>query len=108
MAALSIVLLHWLWSVWGVAHGGVNHLFPRAREDRVRIGQELRGLTSLHLPPGGPEGPLPGFVHGLGLLAVTVMVLTSAVLFLGMPEHGSGLTLLNAASSRAQLFGTGC
>ena len=107
MAALAIVLLHWLWSLWGAAQGGVNHLFPWRREDRVRMGQELRDLASLHLPPGGPEGRLSGFVHGLGLLAVTAMVLTGAVLFFGMPEESSRLTPLTETSEEIhEIFAT--
>lgn len=73
----------------------------------MRIGQERRGLVSLPLPPGGPEGCVSGFVHGLGLLAVTVMVLTGAVLFVGMPEDGSDLTPLKETSvERHEVFAT--
>jgi cytochrome b561 len=70
----------------------VRHLFPWGAAGRNQIGQELRELALLRLPPGSPENRLAGLVHGLGFLAVTGMVLTGAVLFFGIPEGGADLT----------------
>ncbi|HKH21723.1 MAG TPA: cytochrome b/b6 domain-containing protein [Gammaproteobacteria bacterium] len=98
MVALAIVLLHWLWSLWGASEAGVRHLFPWGSAGRSQIGRELRELASLRLPPGGPENRLAGLVHGLGFLAVTGMVLTGVVLFFGIPEGGAELTGATQAS----------
>lgn len=92
MAALLIVFAHWVWSIWGVGGSGLRHFLPYKTADRAKIWEELRGLLAFRLPAGGPEGHLSGLVHGLGLLAVTAMVLTGAVLFFGMPEGGGKLT----------------
>lgn len=92
MAALLIVLAHWAWSIWGVQGTGVRHLLPYKATDRTKMGQELRGLLKFDLPAGGPDSRLSGLIHGLGLLAVTAMALTGAVLFLGMPEGGGKLS----------------
>ncbi|MEO5573189.1 MAG: cytochrome b/b6 domain-containing protein [Gammaproteobacteria bacterium] len=91
MTALVIVLAHWMWSIWGVRGSGIRHLFPFTIADRLKMRQELRDLQKFNLPPSGPAGRLPGLIHGLGLLAVTAIALTGAVLFFGMPEGGGKL-----------------
>ncbi|MGH8403294.1 MAG: cytochrome b/b6 domain-containing protein, partial [Gammaproteobacteria bacterium] len=42
-----------------------------------------QGIRYLRLPPGGPgkDGGLAGFIHGLGLLAITAMVTTGATFY---------------------------
>jgi len=94
MGALLIVLAHWGWSIWGASNESIRHLFPWGSGDRAKLWRELRDLSSLRLPPGGPSGRLAGLVHGLGFLAVTVMALTGAVLFFGLPEGGGEPGLL--------------
>lgn len=107
MAALVIVMAHWAWSLWGMGGCGIRHLFPYRALDWARIGQELRGLLAFRLPPGGPEGRLSGLVHGLGLLAVTAMVLTGAVLLSGLPEDGGRPGFFtNVAEEIHEIFAT--
>ena len=88
LAALAVVVLHWLSSF--LQSGGVNlgHLFPWGAKGRAEIKADITVLKQGSLPEGGARGGLPGFVHGLGLLAVTGMVLTGGVLFLYWPEQG--------------------
>ncbi len=88
LAALAVVVLHWFSSL--LQHGGNNlrHLFPWNAEGRAEVKADIATLKKGALPEGGARGGLPGLVHGLGLLAVTGMVLTGGVLFLNWPEQG--------------------
>lgn len=86
MAALIIVLAHWGWSLASHADGGLSHLFPWTGPAWDSVKSDIARLMKGQLPEGGPRGGLPGFVHGLGLLAVTAMVLTGGVLFFIFPE----------------------
>ncbi len=88
MAALAVVLLHWLASLLQRGGSGLHHLFPWDATGRAEIKADIATLKRGALPEGGARGGLPGFVHGLGLLAVTGMVLTGSVLFLFWPEQG--------------------
>ena len=92
-ALIAIVLAHWLWTLRR-AHGQeIRHLFPWGRFGRAEIVADLRNLKGGKLPEGGPGGGLPGFVHGLGFLAVT-----------GMAASGGLILLLSADGSRATLL----
>lgn len=106
MAALTIVLLHWAWSLWGMGGIGIRHLFPWSAPDRAAIAQELRGLLLLRLPQGGPPGKLSGLIHGLGLLAVTGSALTGAVLFFALPENGQTNIVTAAAEEAHEIIST--
>lgn len=88
MAALIIVLAHWLWTVMSSGKEGLAHLFPWGRNGRREIGSDIRVLLSRKLVEGGPRGGLPGLVHGLGLLAVTAMIVTGGALFVLWPSSG--------------------
>ncbi|HQU15844.1 MAG: hypothetical protein B7Z66_03255 [Chromatiales bacterium 21-64-14] len=88
LMALTIVLIHWAWSLRARDAGGLRHLFPWTRTGRGQVAAELRDLLRRRLPPGGPDGGLAGLVHGLGFLAVTGMALTGGALFVLLPEHG--------------------
>lgn len=104
MAALSIVLAHWAWSAFGAKGVGLNHLFPWGTSGRKQILDELRELISLRMPVSGPEGRLSGLVHGLGLLAVTAIAITGAILFFGMPEDGTKLSPFTEGSKELHEF----
>jgi cytochrome b561 len=107
MAALLIIAVHWAWSLWGMGGSGLRHLLPYRTTDRAIIWQELRGLLAFRLPQGGPDGRLAGMIHGLGLLAVSVMALTGAVLFFGLPEDGSKSTMfVDLAEEAHEIFST--
>ena len=88
LAALAIVVLHWLSSLVQSGGNNLSHLFPWGASGRAEIKADIAILKQGALPEGGARGGLPGFVHGLGLLAVTGMVLTGGVLFLYWPEQG--------------------
>ena len=88
MAALLIVLAHWIWSLSSQVDGGLARLFPWSGSGWVEVKTDIGQVMKGQLPEGGSRGGLPGFVHGLGFLAVTGMVLTGAVLFFIFPETG--------------------
>jgi hypothetical protein len=75
----------------------VRHLFPWRAAGRNQIGQELRELALLRLPPGSPENRLAGLVHSLGFLAVAGMVLTGPCCFSGYQRAALILLALRKA-----------
>lgn len=87
---LALLILHWGWTL---AHPneGIRHLFPWSRAGVRRVMTELwQAIRYQHLPAGGPENQgLVGFVHGLGILAVTVTVLLGGSFFLTRLAGGS-------------------
>ena len=88
LSALTIVLLHWAWSVYSQADGGLRRLFPVSAQDRGQLIQEMNALKAGKLPSVESKGGLIGLVHGLGLLAVTGMAVTGGFLFVLFPEVG--------------------
>src|SRR3569623_1130550 len=88
MSALAIVLMHWFWSVVGRAEGGLAHLFPWTGAAWARVKGDIGLLIRGRLPDDGPRGGLPGFVHGLGLLAVAGMGIHGAVLVFMFNANG--------------------
>jgi len=88
IAAVIIVLAHWLWTLSSRADGGLARLFPWSGSAWVEVKNDVAKLMSRQLPDGGARGGLPGLVHGLGFLAVTGMAATGAVLFVLFPESG--------------------
>lgn len=88
MVALSIVLVHWLWSLVSYADGGLKHLFPWGEEGRKQVVADFKALSRMEFSQGGNRGGLAGLVHGLGLLAVTGIAITGGVLFFSLPESG--------------------
>jgi cytochrome b561 len=88
VAAVIIVLAHWLWSLSSRADGGLARLFPWSGSAWLEVKSDAVRLMDRQLPEGGSRGGLPGMVHGLGFLAVTGMALTGALLFVLFPETG--------------------
>jgi cytochrome b561 len=88
IAAVIIVLAHWLWILSSRADGGLARLFPWSGLAWAEVKSDAAKLMNRQLPDGGSRDGLPGLVHGLGFLAVTGMVLTGAVLFVLFPETG--------------------
>jgi len=94
ITVVALVMLHWLWGLSGHVQGGWGHLFPWFSGPRLRnlisdikdVPKWVRGAF-----PGQQEETiaLAGAVHGLGLLAVSAMALSGAVIFFGMGPHGS-------------------
>lgn len=93
---LTLVILHWVWS-FTHPNEGIRHLFPWTRTGLRNVINELwTAVRYQRLPPGGPGkdgGGLAGFVHGLGLLAVTGMVITGGLFFILRAEGASRATL---------------
>jgi len=85
LAALAVVVIHWLWSA---AQGDLGRLFPWGPSGRRAVGEDLRTLSRGRLLDADPVGGLAGAVHGLGLLAVTAMAFTGLALFALWPEAG--------------------
>lgn len=88
LAALAVIVVHWLWSLRAASTARLEHLFPWNIQGRAQIMQELRALPRGQLPAGGPGGGLTGMVHGLGLLGASAMAITGGVLFASLSEHG--------------------
>lgn len=82
---LVLVLAHWAWSSTHPAEG-LRRLFPWTRRGLRNVYADVRhGIRERRLPAGGPgtdAGGLASFVHGLGLLAVTAMVVIGSAFFL--------------------------
>jgi len=79
-----LCLLHWLWICSPWARPGVAYLFPWLRSgQRPAMGREFRALLRWELPPQEGLSPLVGTIHGLGLLAVTGVVLGGSLSYLG-------------------------
>jgi len=88
LAALGIVLLHWAWSIFSRADGGLKHLFPVSKQARQQVFAEISDLKSGKFPETGKKGGFVGLIHGLGLLAVTGVAITGGFLFVLFPETG--------------------
>ena len=88
IAAVIIVLAHWLWSLSSRADGGLVRLFPWSGLAWREVKNDASMLMNRQLPDGGARGGLPGLVHGLGFIAVSGMALTGAALFVLFPETG--------------------
>ncbi len=89
MIAVVVVLAHWLWTLSSQVDGGLKHLFPWRGDARSEVVAETKALLNGQLPEGGARGGLPGFIHGLGFLAVTGMAITGGTLFFILPESGA-------------------
>lgn len=79
---LVLIVVHWSWSLTHPQEG-LHHLFPWTKAGMKNVLLELwTSVRYLRLPPGGPgDHGLAGFVHGLGLLAITAMVVTGGTFF---------------------------
>jgi len=88
LTALAIVVLHWGWSIFSQADGGLTHLFPVSKQSRQLVIKDLKNLKQKKLPEVGQKGGVIGLVHGLGFLAVTGMAISGAFLFVLFPETG--------------------
>lgn len=79
-----IVLIHWSWSVFSHQYN-LSHLFPWTKQGFSAIINDLNILVQRGKPPeGGPRLGLPGFIHGLGFLAVTGMAFTGFLIFISI------------------------
>lgn len=82
MLAFLIVIAHWIVSYRDkISISSFSHLFPYNKAGRKAVLTDITGLKSLKLPDAGARPGLPGLVHGLGLLLITAMTITGAILF---------------------------
>lgn len=86
----AIVLIHWIISLRSGPQG-MAHLFPWSAAGMRAVIADARGALRGELAPGGPGGKLAGFIHGLGLLAVTGMAVTGIAIFIAF-KTGNGKT----------------
>ncbi len=88
LMALTIILTHWVWLMFGHADGGLKHLFPWFGKARLGVVSDIKALLKGKLPETGNRGGLPGLIHGLGLLAVSTIAVTGGILFILFPQSG--------------------
>ena len=89
MTLLVILALHWLWSLSGHVQGGIGHLFPWFSKERMaNVISEAKDTLNLKITDPAVSTALAGAVHGLGLLAVTSMAASGAVVFFNLSETG--------------------
>ncbi|OGT32078.1 MAG: hypothetical protein A3E87_11075 [Gammaproteobacteria bacterium RIFCSPHIGHO2_12_FULL_35_23] len=81
LSAVCVVVLHWFWSLSGDKRN-FHHLFPWNKQGLLAIINDLRFALHGQLPQGGEREGLPGFIHGLGFLAVTGMAASGFTIFL--------------------------
>jgi len=91
---VTLVVLHWLWGLSGHVKAGWGHLFPWFSRSRLRgLLSDIQDMPKWfqgNLPAQQEETiPLAGAIHGLGLLAVSVMAASGSTIFFGMGPHGS-------------------
>jgi cytochrome b561 len=80
---LALVAVHWLWS-FSHPDEGIRHLFPWTRTGMRNIVDELRqAIRHRRMQPGGPgHAGLAGFVHGLGLIAISAVAIAGGAFYL--------------------------
>jgi hypothetical protein len=87
LIAAIVVLLFWLYSY---AIYDLKYLFPWGRDSRTEVWRESSALFLGRLPSSGREIGLSGFIHGLGLLAVSGCALTGLIMFAMIPPGHLG------------------
>lgn len=88
LAAAAVILVHWMWSF---TRQDLGLLFPWNGAGFARVREEFVGMLQGRLPAAGPQVGLSSFIHGLGLLAMTVMGFTGVLLFLVIPQSAGGM-----------------
>ena len=87
---LAILIVHWIWQLSGHTPRGLSQLFPWFSADRpAAVLAEIKQLFASRFRDIPLESPLAGSVHGLGILAATVMAASGSVLYFGINENGA-------------------
>jgi len=89
---IVVLLLQWGWLM--LSRSGritLCYLFPLNPVGLRAIGQDIRGLSQGILPPSGPRAGLPGLVHGIFLLSVTLVAAAGLTLLGGFRGWWSGI-----------------
>lgn len=84
LLAFAFVVCYWIW-VFKWRRDKLRHLFPWRRQDFVIIFADIRCLLRRQLVRH-ESGGLAGFVHGLGLLLVTLVGLCGVYLYIFLPQ----------------------
>lgn len=92
--SFAVVSVFWLWSLVRGRETRVGMLLPWFSPDRRRaLGEDLlrhaAALRQWRLPDYQPQSPLPAAVHGLGLLVITAMGATGAVIYFTAGQPGA-------------------
>lgn len=74
------------WMVAARTPGMMRHLFPYSAVGLRKVAAGTLGLLRGRLPESGMVGGLPGLVEGLGMVAVTIMVISGVSLFILVRE----------------------
>ena len=88
LATAAVIVLHWGHSAFFADDADFAHLFPWSRQGRTKILRDVSSLLAGRLPEDTGAG-LSGFVHGLGLLAMTGMIVSGIVLFFTLGRVGT-------------------
>jgi len=85
---ILVVLAQWAWILW-IKPENMHHLFPWDPAGLRAVKNDLQNLLKGQLPEGGAKnkGGLPGFICGLGFIAVTGMALSGLLIFIGFQLH---------------------
>ena len=87
VVAAAALLLFWLYSY---AIYDLKMLFPWGREGRRAVWRDSLALLRGRLPHSGRGIGLSGFVHGLGLLALSGCAVTGTIMFSMIPPGHVG------------------
>lgn len=85
--AAAVVVLFWIYSH---VYGDFAILFPWGKAARRDVVREGGALLRGRLPATGPAVGLSGFVHGLGVLALSGCALTGMIMFTMIPPGHVG------------------
>jgi cytochrome b561 len=89
VVVLTLLFLHWAWSLSGHVPNGLGHLFPWASKSRIKkVFEDMQPLLKFKLGDLPKTSALAGAVHGLGLLVSSLMALTGIILFFGISPEG--------------------
>lgn len=80
LAIMALVLVHWLWLI-ARGRDQLAHLMPMSRSAWQPILIDAAALAQGRLPPGGPRPGLAAAIHGLGLLALTVVAVFGTAMY---------------------------
>ncbi len=109
LVTFGIILAYWLWSLMRRGETSLGQLVPWfSAPGLAALGDDLRehwhSLRRRQGPKYQPAGPLASAVHGLGLLAVTMMTLTGTLWWLTESPAGLSSTLAEGAKEVHELF----
>ena len=89
IGAISVCVLL-LYGIYRHVYGGFEILFPWGKAARREVVSEGLAVLRGRLPSPGRGIGISGFVHGLGLLALTGCALTGAIMFTMIPPGHVG------------------